>query len=48
MGVIENKTNATFHPNLGLLKAAIKEEWNKRLKEFILKASKSFEGVWIQ
>ena len=40
--VFENKTNATFHPNIGLLKRAIEEEWNKMPEEFILKACKSF------
>ena len=25
-GVLENKTNATSHPNIGLLKTAIEEE----------------------
>ena len=28
-GVLENKTNATSHPNNGSLKTAIEEEWNK-------------------
>ena len=37
-GVLENKTNATSHPNMGSLKAAIEEEWNKMTKEFFLKA----------
>ena len=41
-GVLENKTNATSHPNMGLLKAAIEEEWNKMTKEFFLKAWKLF------
>ena len=41
-GVLENKTNATFHPNIDLLKNAIEEEWNKMSGEFILKAWKSF------
>ena len=39
---IENKTNATSHPNIGLLKTNIEEEWNKISEEFILKACKSF------
>ena len=26
--VLENKTNATSHPNIGSLKIAIEEEWN--------------------
>ena len=28
LGVLENKTNATSHPNIGSLKTAIEEEWN--------------------
>ena len=41
-GILENKTNATFHPNFGSLKTAIEEEWNKMSEEFTLKARKSF------
>ena len=41
-GILENKTNATSHPNIGLLKTAIEEEWNKMSEEFILKVCKSF------
>ena len=41
-GFLENKTNATFHRNIGSLKTAIGEEWNKTSEEFILKAWKSF------
>ena len=41
-GVLENKTNATSHLNIGSLKTAIEEEWNKMSEEFILKACKSF------
>ena len=41
-GVLENKTNATPHQNIGLLKTAIGEEWNIMSKEFILKTCKSF------
>ncbi len=37
------KTNTTFHPNIGSLKTAIEEEWNKMSEEFILKACKSFQ-----
>ena len=37
-GVLENKTNATSYPNIGSLKNAIEEEWNKMSEEFILKA----------
>ena len=40
--VLENKTNPTFHPNIGSLGTAIEEGWNKMSKEFILKACKSF------
>ena len=40
--VLENKTNATSHPNIGLLKTAIEKELNKMSEEFILKACKSF------
>ena len=40
-GVLENKTNATSHPNIGSLKTAIEKEWNK-MSEFILKACKLF------
>ena len=36
--VLENKTNATSHPNIGSLKTAIEKEWNKMSEEFILKA----------
>ena len=36
-GVLENKTNATLHQNIGSLKTAIEEEWNKMSEEFILK-----------
>ena len=36
-GVLENKTNATSHPNIDSLKTPIEEEWNKMPKEFILK-----------
>ena len=41
-GVLDNKTNATSHPNFGLHKTATEEEWNKISEEFILKACKSF------
>ena len=46
-GVLENKTNATPHPNIGLLKTTIEEELNKMSEEFILKARKYFEEVLI-
>ena len=41
-GSLENKTNVTFHPNIGSLQTAIEMEWNKISEEFILKACKSF------
>ena len=28
-GVLENKTNATFHSNIGSLKNTIEKKWNK-------------------
>ena len=36
----QNKYN--FRPNIGSLKTAIEEEWNKMPEEFILKGCKSF------
>ena len=42
--ILENKTNVTSIPNIGLLKTATEEEWNKMSKEFILKAGKSFRS----
>ena len=44
-GVLENKTNATSQPNIGSLKTAIEEEWNKMSEEFILKACKLFRKL---
>ena len=41
-GVLKNKANATSYPNIGSLKIAIEEEWNKMFEELILKACKSF------
>ncbi len=41
-GVLENKTKTTFHPNIGSLKTAIEENWNKVSAEFMLRACKSF------
>ena len=41
-GVLQNKTNATFHLNIGSLKTVIEKEWNKMSEEFILKVFKSF------
>ena len=40
---LKTKQKATPHPNIGLLKIAIEEEWNKISEEFILKACKSFQ-----
>ena len=47
-GILENKTNATSHPNIALLKTADKEEWNKMSEEFIMKAANDFKGILIQ
>ena len=33
LGILENKTNATSHSNIGLFKTAIEEEWNKCQKD---------------
>ena len=41
--VLENKTNVTSYPDIGLLKTAIEEEWNKMSEEFILMAYKLFQ-----
>ena len=41
-GVLENKTNATSHQNIGSLQTAIEEERNKTSEKNILKACKSF------
>ena len=43
-GVLDNKTNETSHPNIGLLKTAIEEAWNKMSKKLILKSCKSFQS----
>ena len=40
--VLENKTNATSHPNIDVFKSAVEEEWNKMSEEFILTVFKSF------
>ena len=40
--VFENKTNATSHQNIGSLKIAVEEEWNKMSEEFVLKTCKPF------
>ena len=42
--VLENKTNTTADPNIGLLKHAIEEEWNKMSEEFILKEFESSQS----
>ena len=42
LDILENKTNATSHPNIGSLKAPIEEEWNKMTEEFILETCKLF------
>ena len=42
-GILEKKTNATSHPNIGSFKTTIEEVWNKMSKEFILKACKFFQ-----
>ena len=41
--VLENKTNATSYPNIGSLKTAIEEEWNKMSEVFFLKPRESFQ-----
>ena len=41
---LENRTNTTSHPDIGLLKTAIEEEWNEMSEEFILKTCKSFQS----
>ena len=40
-GVLENKTNATSHPNISSPKTAMEEEWNKMSENF-LKTCKLF------
>ena len=41
-GVLENKTNATSHLNIGMLKITIEEKRNEISEEYILEAGKSF------
>ena len=41
-GILENKTNATFHSNICSFKTAVDDKLNKMSEEFILKASISF------
>ena len=38
--VLENKTIAASHPNIGSLTTATEKEWNKMSVEFIIKACK--------
>ena len=33
-GVLEDQTKATSHLNIGSLKTAVEEEWNKMFEEF--------------
>ena len=42
-GVLENKINASSNANIGSLRNAIEEEWNKMSEEFIFKACKLFQ-----
>ena len=42
---LENKKNATSHPNIGSVMTSIKEERNKMSKEFILKTCNSFRRL---
>lgn len=41
-GYLENKSNATPHPNVDSLKAAIAEEWTSMPSETVIKACASF------
>ena len=41
-GILEDKTNSTSHPSVGLLKTAIEKDGNKMSEKCILKAYKSF------
>ena len=45
-GVLENKTNADSHSNIGSLKTAIEEEWNKMSEEFILIYMQIISKAW--
>ena len=43
--ILENKTNATSHPNIGSLKT-IEEEWNKKcLEKLFWKHANRFEDI---
>ena len=44
MGRLENQINATSYSNIGSLKSAFEEQWNKMFEKFILKACKFFQG----
>ena len=46
--VLENKTNSTSYPNIGLLKTVIEEEWNKMFEEVIWRDADRFESMLIQ
>ena len=46
--VLENKTNATSHPNIGSLKTVFWEEYIKISKEFFFHHANRFEDVLIQ
>ena len=46
-GVLENKTYATSHPNIGSLKTAIGKEWNKTPEELFWSHANYFKGVLI-
>ena len=45
--ILDNETNATSHPNIGPLKTAIEEEWNKISEEWINKLKKK-NSNWIK
>ena len=47
-GALENRTNATSHPNIGSLKTALGKELNRMSEEFILIHAKHFKGMLIQ
>ena len=47
-GILENKTNANSHPNIGSLKTDVEEKWNKLSEEFILKTCSHFESILTQ
>ena len=47
-GILENKTNATSHPNIGSLKTTIEEEEKKYLKNLFWRHANRSDGVLIQ